>query len=328
MIGVVAVGLGALLSANVGANNSAAEMGAAYGAGIRSKRAALTLIAIFAFLGAVTAGIPVIKTLGGGLVPTSVCASHVAASVFLVMTLAVLYDGLANWLGTPVPTTHAVVCGIVGVGLAFGALNLKKFAAIVGWWIAGPFISFGVNYLFEKSLYFRVLERLTRRLHSQEAISGLLGALVTVTGCYIAYSGGANGAAKGIGPVVGAGLLQAGPAAAIAGASISVGALLWGGRVLDTVGRKITEIGVLRAIVLEFAAATLMLAAAGSGIPLSITETVTAGVIGVSAARHGWRETRENEHVARILAFWVAGPVVITATAWALARAGHAWLGW
>ena len=71
----LAVGLGALLTGFVGANNSASEMGAAYGAGIRTKRQALAIIAVFAFLGAWTAGVPVIRTLGGGLVPAEVTAS-------------------------------------------------------------------------------------------------------------------------------------------------------------------------------------------------------------------------------------------------------------
>ncbi len=324
----LAVGLGALLTGFVGANNSASEMGAAYGAGIRTKRQALAIIAVFAFLGAWTAGVPVIRTLGGGLVPAEVSAAHVAASVFLVLALAAIYDGVASWLGTPVPTTQAMVCGIIGVGLAYGALNIEKVRVILAWWILGPLFSLVVNYLFEKSLYFRVLERVTRRLHTEHRIRQVLGGLVTLTGCYIAFASGANGAAKGIGPVVGAGFLSPETAALIGGASLAAGALLLGGRGLETVGRRITSIGELRAAVLKITAATIMLVAARTGIPLSVTQTVTSGVIGVSWARHGWRETWRNEHVGRILTFWSLGPVVIVGLAWGLARLGQRVWGW
>jgi phosphate/sulfate permease len=72
----IAIALSTLLALNIGANNSAASMATAYGAGVRSKREAVILIAVFALMGAFLAGARVIKTLSGGLVPESVLSSH------------------------------------------------------------------------------------------------------------------------------------------------------------------------------------------------------------------------------------------------------------
>lgn len=60
----IAIVLSTFLALNIGANNSAASMATAYGAGARSKREALILIAVFALIGSLVAGAPVIKTMG------------------------------------------------------------------------------------------------------------------------------------------------------------------------------------------------------------------------------------------------------------------------
>ncbi len=57
------------LAMNVGANNAAAEMEAAYRTGVRTKKEALILISIFVILGAIISGLPVLKTLSEGIVP-------------------------------------------------------------------------------------------------------------------------------------------------------------------------------------------------------------------------------------------------------------------
>ena len=68
----LAIILSTFLALNIGANNSAAAMATAYGAGVRTKREAVILIAIFAVFGALLAGAPVVETLGKGIVPGDV----------------------------------------------------------------------------------------------------------------------------------------------------------------------------------------------------------------------------------------------------------------
>jgi len=125
LIHLIAIIISFLLAMNIGASNSAAEMAAAYGAGARTKREAVILIAVFAILGAITSGGPVIKTLGSGLVPGETF-SQTFATVFIVIIVTTVFIAFANYSRSPIATTHAIVCTIAGIGLYTGGLDIKK----------------------------------------------------------------------------------------------------------------------------------------------------------------------------------------------------------
>ena len=226
----IAMVLSTFLALNIGANNSAASMARAYGAGARSKKEAITLIAVFALIGSYLAGAPVIKTLGKGLVPESVLSSHIGL-VLAVLIIAIFFISWANTVRVPVATTHAIVCVIAGVGLYSAALNGRKFFEIVTWWVVTAFAAWFLNYLIGRYLYFRTLRFLTSR-YSEEGIRRILGFLITISGCYVAFSAGANNAANSVGPLVGMGLISPSLGAIPAGLGMGIGAILLGGRVL------------------------------------------------------------------------------------------------
>ncbi|MBI2485929.1 MAG: inorganic phosphate transporter [Deltaproteobacteria bacterium] len=312
----IAIVLSIFLALNIGANNSAASMATAYGAGARSKKEAITLIAVFALLGSFLAGAPVIKTLGKGLVPESVLSSHLGL-VLIILIIAIFFISWANIVRVPVATTHAIVCAIAGVGLYSSALNGRKFFEIVTWWVVTPFAAWFLNYLIGRYLYFRTLRFLTSR-YSEEGIRSILGFLITISGCYVAFSAGANNAANSVGPLVGIGLISPSLGAILAGLGMGVGAILLGGRVLDTVGKEITEICILRAVSVEFTGATLILVASVFGIPVSLAEIITSGIIGFSCASQGFSVTAQNKHVLRIAFFWFVVPFFAVAISYGL----------
>ena len=107
---------------------------------------------------------------------------------------------------------------------------------------------------------------------------------------------------------MGANIVSPFTGAIIAGMGMSIGALLFGGRILDAVGKGITDIGIVRAIFVETIGATLILVASIFGIPVSLNETVTSGIIALSCASRGFRKTARNEHVIRIAFFWLVAP--------------------
>jgi PiT family inorganic phosphate transporter/sulfate permease len=315
-IHIIAIIISFLLAMNIGASNSAAEMAAAYGAGARTKKEAVTLIAIFAILGAIISGGAVIKTLGSGLVPGKTF-SETFATVFIVIFVATLFITFANYFKSPIATTHAIVCSIVGIGLYTGGLNTKKFLYIAAWWVLTPSVSFILNYLVGKYLYFRILHRLTT-LGSEEKINKLLSILITLSGCYVAFSAGSNNAANAVGAIVGADVISSSTGAIMAGLGMGLGAILFGGRILDSVGKGITEIGIVRAISIETTGATIIYIASLMGIPVSLNETITSGIIATSCARAGFRKTAKNEHVLRILFFWFVAPFLAIALSYGL----------
>ena len=87
--------------------------------------------------------------------------------------------------------------------------------------------------------------------------------------------------------------------------------------------KKITDIGIVRAILVEATCATIILIASLAGIPVSLGETVTSGIIGLGCAKSGFAATFRNEHVMRIWLFWISGPFFAFGLTFLLLSLGH-----
>ena len=73
-------------------------------------------------------------------------------------------------------------------------------------------------------------------------------------------------------------------AAAIAGSGMAIGALIIGHRLLQTVGRQITPIDPLEAVMMELVGDSSCLVASTAGIPVSLAEIITCSVISFGCA--------------------------------------------
>ena len=71
----------------------------------------------------------------------------------------------------------------------------------------------------------------------------------------------------------------------LGGGFIVFGLLIWGARVMKTVGENITELTPSRGFAATFAAATVVLICSKMGLPISTTHTLVGSVIGVGLAR-------------------------------------------
>ncbi len=91
---------------------------------------------------------------------------------------------------------------------------------------------------------------------------------------------------------------------AMGGSCIVIGLLIWGRRVMETVGKKITEITPSRGFAAEFAAATVVLVCSKMGLPISTTHTLVGSVIGVGMAR-GLASLNLNI-IKKIVVSWIA----------------------
>ncbi|MDH3283878.1 MAG: inorganic phosphate transporter [Acidobacteriota bacterium] len=138
--------------------------------------------------------------------------------------------------------------------------------------------------------------------------------LQVITACYVAFAHGANDVANAIGPL--AGILstwRTGEVSgqvdvpivllAFGGAGIVVGLALWGTKVMETVGKRITELTPSRGFSAEFAAATTVLVCSKLGLPISTTHTLVGSVIGVGLARG--MAALDMRVVRDILSAWV-----------------------
>ncbi|MDD4879157.1 MAG: inorganic phosphate transporter [Candidatus Omnitrophica bacterium] len=294
------------LAMNVGANNAAAEMEAAYRTGVRTKKEALTLIAIFVILGAIISGLPVLKTLSEGIVPIRTFKSYFYI-VFVIMAVSAAYDFISGIFKVSIPTTYAIVSSIAAAGIYYESMDVEKYTDILIWWFLSPICIFVVAFAIGKLLNSKSAKG-RRYLKEEKKGRALLGALLTFSGCYVAFAGGANGVGKAMAPVVAAGFIDTRWGVLIAGIGIAAGALIFGKAALETDEREMGEIGFVRAIIIELICATALLTASISGIPLSVSVTVTASLTGLGCADLGIMPSLKKHHIVRNLLMWLIVP--------------------
>lgn len=317
LIAIVAVATAVLLAINVGGNNSATEMGPAFGSGMRTKGEAVILIAIFSVFGAVMAGGHVVNTIASGLMPAEVLQQHIGA-VIIILLAATAMIGVANGLRIPVATSHAMVGAVVGMGLFHGTVHWANLGRIVIWWLATPLLSLVLSYLLGRYVYDH-LNRFVNARTTAHTSHRMYRLFVTVSGCFMAFSAGSNSLAKAVGPVVGAGILTTEQAGLIGGLSMAIGALVVGHRLLHTVGKGITPLDPLKATLVEIVCGTMLLTASIAGVPVSLAEIITCSVIGFGAAHSGILLTTQNRHVRLMYSLWPVCPLITCALSYGMA---------
>ena len=134
----------------------------------------------------------------------------------------------------------------------------------------------------------------TARMQSVERVFGVL---MIFTACSMAFAHGSNDVANAIGPlaainsvIANNGAFEAESALPVwilllGGFGIVTGLAMWGHRVIRTIGKNITELTPSRGFAAEIAAATTVVIASGTGIPVSTTHTLVGAVLGVGLAR-------------------------------------------
>lgn len=139
---VVAAIIGGYMALNIGANDVANNVGPAVGARALTMMGALVIAAIFECAGALIAGGDVVKTISKGIIdPALVPSGDVFVWIMMSALLAsALWVHLATYLGAPVSTTHSIVGGVLGAGLA------AVGASVVDWYVVSSiFVSWLIS---------------------------------------------------------------------------------------------------------------------------------------------------------------------------------------
>jgi PiT family inorganic phosphate transporter len=172
----------------------------------------------------------------------------------------------------------------------------------------------GVGYLVGYVILNRVRPGERDPSHRFSQVERIFVALQILTACAVAFAHGSNDVANAIGPLAaivnvvdGGAVANKAPVQpwmlAVGGFGIVVGLATWGYRVMETVGKKITELTPSRGFAAELAAATTIVLASRLGIPISTTHTLVGAVLGVGLARGiGALDLRV---VGQIVASWV-----------------------
>ena len=255
---------------------------------VLSPNIAVIWAAFFNFIAFLFFGLHVAQTIGTGLIAPDVVDWRV---IFGALMGAISWNLITWWGAIPSSSSHALIGGLVGAGIAKSGISavvwpgiVKTFGAIV--W--SPLLGFAlalilwlaVVWLFLRSTPFAV-DRKFRVLQLGSAALYSIGH-------------GANDAQKTMGII--AGLLYA---EGLLGsefyvpfwvvlscqAAMALGTLIGGWRIVRTMGSRITRLKPVQGFCAETAGAATLYLATSLGIPVSTTHTITGAIIGVGAAR-------------------------------------------
>ena len=132
MLLMAAAVIGGYMAINIGANDVANNVGPAVGSGALSLGAAVLLAAVFEAGGAIIAGGDVVSTIKDGIIdPTSLDDPRAFVWLMTAALLAgALWLNLATWMGAPVSTTHSIVGGVLGAGIAAGGWAIADWSVM------------------------------------------------------------------------------------------------------------------------------------------------------------------------------------------------------
>lgn len=283
--------------------------------------------AFFNFIAFLFFGLHVANTLGTGIIDADTVTPAV---IFAALSGAIIWNILTWLMGIPSSSSHALIGGLVGAGVAkagAGAIVwsglLKTTSAIVLSPLTGFVLALAlvlsVSWLFVRQSPFAV----DRTFRVMQFVSASLYSL----------GHGGNDAQKTMG-IIAVLLYSQGMlgdtfyvplwVVLTCQAVLALGTLFGGWRIVHTMGSKITRLNPMQGFCAETGGAITLFAATWLGIPVSTTHTITGAIIGVGAAR---RVSAVRWGVAaNIVVAWV---VTLPATAFIAAAAYFvcAWLG-
>ena len=274
--------------------------------------------AFFNFIAFLVFGVNVAETVGKGIVEPGVVTAGV---IFAALCGAIVWN-VATWLlGVPSSSSHALIGGLVGAGVARAGLDavvwsgfLKTVAAIV----LSPSLGFVLALLLVAAVSWMFLR------WTPLSVDTMFRALQFASAALYSLGHGGNDAQKTMGVIsvllYSQGYMPGGfhvPLWVVLAcqATMALGTLFGGWRIVHTVGSKITRLSPMRGFCAETGGAITLFLATALGVLVSTTHTITGAIIGVGAAR---RTSAVRWNIAQgIVIAWV-----LTLPAAALVAAG------
>ncbi|HYY81225.1 MAG TPA: inorganic phosphate transporter [Actinomycetes bacterium] len=327
---VAIVALAALFDYSNGFHDAANSIATVVSTRVLTPRVAVVWAAAFNFLAFLVFKAHVANTVGKTVDP------HVAseAVVFAGLVGAVAWNFTTWWLGLPTSSSHALIGGFVGAGMAkagWSVINAASLQKTVLFIVLSPLLGFALGFL----LMFANLWTFHRA--TPRRVDGLFRRLQLLSAAAFSLGHGGNDAQKTMGVVsallVGSGYLHLQPngdlpipfwIVLLAYGAIAFGTLSGGWRIVKTLGQRITALKPIGGFSAETAAASSLYLATFLGIPVSTTHTITGAIVGTGSTR---RLSAVRWGVAgRIVWAWVAtipAAGLIAAITYWLATAHH-----
>jgi PiT family inorganic phosphate transporter len=285
---LVLIGTALLFDFLNGLHDSANSIATIVSTRVLAPRYAVIWAAFFNFIAFLVFGLHVAGTVGSGIVPVDVIDDRV---IFGALMGAITWNLVTWYLGIPSSSSHALIGGLLGAGIAKAGLHaivwngvLKTTAAIV----LSPALGFVLALLLVLIVSWICVRRNPNR------VDRAFRSLQFISASAYSLGHGGNDAQKTMGVI--AALLYA---HGLSGGSFRVPlwvvlscqsamalGTLWGGwRIVHTMGSKITRLTPMQGFCAETGGAITLFLATISGVPVSTTHTITGAIVGVGAAR-------------------------------------------
>jgi inorganic phosphate transporter, PiT family len=217
------------------------------------------------------------------------------AVIFAGLIGAIAWNFLTWWLGLPTSSSHALIGGFAGAGIAkggFGVLDASSLEKTILFIPLSPLFGMFLGFLL------MLVSMWIFRRSSPARVDGLFRRLQLLSAAAFSLGHGGNDAQKTMGIIaallVGSGYLQLQDNGDLpvplwvvlaAHAAIALGTLSGGWRIVKTLGQRITALKPVGGFSAETAAACSLYLATALGIPVSTTHTITGAIVGVGATR-------------------------------------------
>ena len=249
---------------------------------------AVAWAAFFNFIAFLFFGLHVANTLGTGIISAAVVDPRV---VFGALMGAILWNLITWALGIPSSSSHALVGGLVGAGIAkagTGAIVWTGLLPTTLAIVASPLLGFLLAILLVLALSWLLVRR------TPFAVDRSFRHLQFVSASFYSLGHGGNDAQKTMG-IIAVLLYSQGQLGGefhvpfwvviACQLAMALGTLIGGWRIVKTMGSKITRLTPMQGFCAEAGGAATLFAATWLGIPVSTTHTITGSIIGVGAAR-------------------------------------------
>ena len=274
-----------------GLNDSANSISTVVATKVLSPFRAVVLAATFNFLG-IFIWRNIAATIGTGIIDTILLRDNLLLILFCAVLAAMIWDMITWWFGIPTSSSHALVGGLVGAGVAVAGIHAivwsgtgKTILFIVVSPIAGLVAAF-----FLTALVMNIARR-----KSRHQVNSWFRRLQIASAATLSLTHGANDAQKGMGIIGMVVFISATQPGAVFGVptwailacqtAISIGTFLGGWRIVKTMATKITKLDPSQGFCAETGAAIMLFATARLGIPVSTTHTISGAIMGVGATR-------------------------------------------
>lgn len=318
MLAVLIAGL--YMAWNIGANDLANSMGTSVGSGALSIKQVIIIAGILELVGALFFGDRVTSRIAKGIVPIDQIMAVDPNIVVVGSLAAILAAGFwitfATFYQMPVSTTHSIVGAVTGFGIistyyldsfTLNQIEWIVLAKIVISWVTSPLLGAAIAFIIFTLIRFLLLGKVS----DPYGLERKFVYMQIFSACFVAFAHGSNDVANAVGPIsaamAAADIIPYGTipiwVLAIGGLGIILGLATWGWKVIETIGKGITELTPTRGFSAEFATALVVFGHSYSSLPISTTHTLVGAVVGVGLA--GGLAAVDLSVIRKIIISWV-----------------------